>query len=108
MGPEYGAVGWPEQSPSGPGRETVAHFGADPTEWISFLPAARGLLASPGSTNMLLSASRAVAGFKRALERLLAEPAGCLITISCVALVIGPAIAGSLLAAKLLGLIASA
>lgn len=75
---------------------------------MPFLLAALALLASPGPTNTLLAASGAAAGFVRSLKLLLAESAGYAIAIGVVALVIGPAVAGSPLAGAILKLVASA
>jgi threonine/homoserine/homoserine lactone efflux protein len=84
------------------------YSGADLTDWMPFLLAALALLASPGPTNTLLAASGAAAGFIRSLKLLLAESAGYAIAITVIALLIGPAIAGSPLAGTILKLVASA
>lgn len=78
------------------------------TAWPTFLLAALALLASPGPTNTLLAASGAAAGFVRSLKLLLAESAGYAISITVLALVLGPVIAGSALAGTILKLVASA
>ena len=86
----------------------MRYSGADLTDWIPFLLAALALLAAPGPTNTLLAASGAAAGFLRSLKLLLAESAGYPIAIGVIALLIGPAIAGSPLAGTILKLVASA
>ena len=78
------------------------------TDWIAFLFASLALLASPGPTNRLLAASGAAAGFIGSLKLLLAESAGYAIAIAVIALLIGPAVAGSPLAGTILKLVASA
>ncbi len=53
------------------------------------------VLATPGPTNTLLATSGATAGFKRSLPLLIAEISGYMISISVLALVIGPLVRGS-------------
>jgi threonine/homoserine/homoserine lactone efflux protein len=62
---------------------------------ISFILAALALLATPGPTNTLLATSGAAAGFKRSLPLILAEITGYMISISVLALVIGPLVRAS-------------
>lgn len=64
-------------------------------EPIAFLLAAFALLATPGPTNTLLATSGAAAGFQRSAHLVLAEIAGYMISISVLALVIGPLVRAS-------------
>ncbi len=64
-------------------------------EPIAFTLAALALLATPGPTNTLLATSGAAAGFKRSLHLVIAEITGYMISISALALVIGPLVHAS-------------
>jgi threonine/homoserine/homoserine lactone efflux protein len=60
---------------------------ADPA---TFALAVLALLATPGPTNTLLATSGAAAGFQRSFHLVVAEMAGYMISITTLALVIGP------------------
>jgi threonine/homoserine/homoserine lactone efflux protein len=64
-------------------------------EPLAFMLAAFALLATPGPTNTLLATSGAAAGFKRSLPLIAAEIGGYMISISVLALVIGPLVRAS-------------
>lgn len=64
-------------------------------EPLAFILAALALLATPGPTNTLLATSGAAAGFKRSLPLIAAEITGYMISISVLALVIGPLVRAS-------------
>ena len=65
----------------------------DGTQALTFVAAVVALLATPGPTNTLLAASGAAAGVTRSLKLLLAENAGYLISISILAVALGPLVA---------------
>jgi len=62
---------------------------------LAFILAAFALLATPGPTNTLLATSGAAAGFKRSLPLIIAEIVGYMVSISVLALVVGPLVHGS-------------
>ena len=64
-------------------------------EPLAFVLAALALLATPGPTNTLLATSGAAAGFQRSLHLIVAEITGYMISISVLALVIGPLVRAS-------------
>lgn len=59
-------------------------------EPLTFALAVLALLATPGPTNTLLATSGAAAGFKRSIHLVVSETLGYLISITTLALVIGP------------------
>lgn len=65
------------------------------TDPITFALAVLALLATPGPTNTLLATSGAAAGFKRSLPLIAAEMLGYMISITLLALVIGPFVRAS-------------
>lgn len=64
-------------------------------EPVAFILAAFALLATPGPTNTLLATSGAAAGFQRSLHLIVAEIVGYMISVSVLALVIGPLVRAS-------------
>lgn len=65
------------------------------TEPLAFIFAAFALLATPGPTNTLLATSGAAAGFARSFHLVAAEIVGYMLSISALALVIGPLLRAS-------------
>lgn len=78
------------------------------TDWTAFILASLALLTAPGPTNTLLAASGAAAGFVRSLPLLLAEQCGYWISITVLAIVLGPAVSSSPSAAMALKLLCAA
>lgn len=65
------------------------------TEPVAFSLAAFALLATPGPTNTLLATSGAAAGYKRSAHLVVAEVLGYAVSITLLALVLGPAVRAS-------------
>ena len=63
------------------------------TQELAFVLGVLALLATPGPTNTLLAASGASVGVRRSLKLLLAENAGYIVSITLLAVALGPIVA---------------
>lgn len=98
-GPFYPASASPRHLVVSAGRASYAGAMQDP---ILFVLTVLAILGTPGPTNTLLATSGAVCGLRRSLRLLPAEAAGYLLAILALALLLGPLVAGTPVAAAVL------